>query len=410
MLSALVELDEVCFPADDTSRERAAPGEVERGIAAGRVLVAQEDGRLKAFMQWDRPSPSCLYLTALGVHPDEQSIGLGRTLLKRFLAEATKDEEVSITTVTGPGNLPMLRLLLSHGFVARRAMRDYFGVGKHRLYLQFKASDDTIHPDDRYLIPIDNQETVFGLLGEGKYLLTDVVDSASGTYYEISRFDEEDRSSLQADELSTGVSFASAILAGLTFLAAFAFGSQRYPDGILALLIVAVLTTTLSLIVYANASGELARLRGTDFKRYMKWGNLLSEYGGVLPFLLVLPLTFRQVTSETPATWAIAILFAGGLMGYELSPFALHARYPRQIRFLAPAAITALLPIGAAAAPSTDAWMWVWSAATVVVLAIRILIAVPVTFQESSPTNPSSASGTRPTPDAPRSESWITGA
>ena len=171
MLSALVELDEVCFPADDTSRERAAPGEVERGIAAGRVLVAQEDGRLRAFMQWDRPSPSCLYLTALGVHPDEQSIGLGRTLLKRFLAEATKDEEVSITTVTGPGNLPMLRLLLSHGFVARRAMRDYFGVGKHRLYLQFKASDDTIHPDDRYLIPIDNQETVFGLLGEGKYLL-----------------------------------------------------------------------------------------------------------------------------------------------------------------------------------------------------------------------------------------------
>ncbi len=275
MLSALVELDEVCFPADDTSRERAAPGEVERGIAAGRVLVAQEDGRLRAFMQWDRPSPSCLYLTALGVHPDEQSIGLGRTLLKRFLAEATKDEEVSITTVTGPGNLPMLRLLLSHGFVARRAMRDYFGVGKHRLYLQFKASDDTIHPDDRYLIPIDNQETVFGLLGEGKYLLTDVVDSASGTYYEISRFDEEDRSSLQADELSTGVSFASAILAGLTFLAAFAFGSQRY----------------------------------------MKWGNLLSECGGVLPFLLVLPLTFRQVTSETPATWAIAILFAGGAHG-----------------------------------------------------------------------------------------------
>jgi hypothetical protein len=167
------------------------------------------------------------------------------------------------------------------------------------------------------------------------------------------------------------------MLASLTFLLAFAFASARYPDGARALLLIATLSTTASLIIYANASGDLVRLRSNTFDQYMKWGNLLSEYGGVTPFLLALPLTYASVTTTRPAAIGMALLFSAALLAYELSRFALLKRYPRTVLFVVPAVATSLLPIAGVFASDQGVWTWIWTSAVVLLLAFRVAIAVP---------------------------------
>ncbi len=381
-LADLIALDRRCFPDGDPTLEPAGRGELERGVERGSVLLVENDDQVVAYLHWEQPGANEFQLTALAVDPDHRRRGLATHLLDACLASLDRQGAASISTVASPGNVAMLRLLLSHGFVARRVMRDYFGPGKDRVYCQRKVSDHYMHPDDRYLVPVDRLPILYDLLDDGRYVLTDVVAADRGQLFEVSRFEEDDRAALQAAEMSVGLTFSAAILAALTFLAAFAFGSSRYPDGIVAMLILAVLTSTISLVIYANASGELARLRSNDFPAYMKWGNLLSEYGGVLPFLLALPLTFRVVADARWATWGVSLLFTAGIARYEWSRFALHARYPDRRRFRLLATMTAVLPAAAAAAPSTDGWMWAWSTLAIVVLGIRFALAVPATFDE----------------------------
>lgn len=377
-LNALLELDSDCFPESDVDRERPAPGEIEAGLEDGLILVAERGDVLVGFLHVDYPSDRHFYIAALGVHPEAQGRGVGARLLDSFL-ESRQSERVlaSMSTVTSPRNLPMLGLLLSRGFVVRNVMRGYFGEDKDRFYCQLRLRHRFLDPDDRYLVPVQSLDQVYRLLDSERYVLTDLIRSPSGQVFEVSRFDEDDLASLQASESSAGIAFSTAILAAITFLLAFAFASPRYPDAARALLVVATLTATASLIVYANASGELARLRSNTFESYMKRGNLLSEYGGVTPFVLTLPVTFASVTDNRAAAVIMAVLCSVALLVYELSGFALLARYPRTPRFVVPAVCTSLLPIAGVLLPAESAWSWAWTGSALAVLAIRIAVALP---------------------------------
>jgi hypothetical protein len=303
----------------------------------------------------------------------------------------------------------MLRLLCSRGFVARRGIKNYFGPGKDRFYCQMAVSERFVSEDDRYLIPTASVSACFQLLEEESYVVTNVVRSSESDYFEVSRFDAEDRASLQSTEMGSGVSFSTAVLGGLTFLAAFGLTSPGFPLGVLVLLIGAVMVTTASLIVYANSAGELSRIRSNNFNEHMKWGNLLSEYGGVVPFLLALSLTFRQVAASPLAVVGVGLMVSAGLLAYELSPFSMTHRYTRGTqgastrtegtigvsstdgrlrcryhplvdemvaprKFVVAAVATAAVPIASALSPNEPEWMWTWTLITIGLLAVRAVM------------------------------------
>lgn len=381
----ILELDNLCFPGGDTDRERAAPGEIEAGVEQARVTVVERDGVVVGFLQVDRPSARHVYIEALGVDPAAQGQGVGSALVDHFLGSIGPEAApAAVSTVTSPRNLSMLRLLFDRGFIVRTVMRDYFGEGKDRFYCQLRMRHRFVDPDDRYLVPTHSLDQLYRLLESDHYVLTDVLQSSStdSMMFEVSRFDNDDLADLQASESGSSIAFSTAVLAALTFLLAFAFASPRYPAGARVLLMLATLTSTGSMIVYANASGELARLRSNTFENYMKWGNLLSEYGGVIPFMLALPVTFRAVSDSYASALVVALLFSAALLAYELSNFSMLARYPRKARFLLPALVTSVLPVVGVLLSESTLSSWIWTTTAIVALAVRVGVALPKTLVE----------------------------
>ena len=311
-LGEVERLDAICFQPSDPDHQPAAPGELRAGLQARQCLVAELNDVVVGYIAHDAPSPDHIYISALAVEPGHRESGVGGALLDHFLRSLSPTTLVttSISTVTSPNNLPMLRLLCSRNFIVRRQLADYFEPGSKRFYCQLKTRHMFTDPDDRYLVPVGSIASIGHLLDDDAYVITDVLSMSWDAFvYEISRFDVDDIGSLQSDECAASISFQSAILAILTFLLGFAFASSNYPAGARAVLVFATLASTISLIIYANASGDLSRLQNGDFQQYMKWGNLLSEFGGVQPFAVVLALTFANVAS-TDATGAVV---AGGV-------------------------------------------------------------------------------------------------
>lgn len=384
-LQRLVDLDAICFPVDDPDHQHASPGELESGVALRQVTVAVDGERIVGFLHVERPSADHAVISAIGVHPDYRRSGLASSMLDGYLESMGSFvlEQISLSTVTSPRNLPMLRILLSRGFVVRTFMKNYFGEERDRVYCQLRIRRPYVDPNDRYLVPVSARDEVESLLDTQSYAITNVLHTAADWLFEISRFDENDVTALQSNEYNAGIAFSTAMLSVLTFILGFSFASDRYPDGARALLVIATAATTLSLIVYANASGEIGRLRSRDFDLHMKWGNLLSEYGGVIPFILSLSLTFVEVTKNVYAGWLLAVGFSGSLLLYERSKFSMTTRYPARRKFRWPAYATSLLPSVSAATHASNASSWIWTAVAIVLLSWRIIVAAPSGIRES---------------------------
>ena len=284
--------------------------------------------------------------------------------------------EVSVATVTSMRNRPMQRLLFSRGFIARRSFEDYYGDVKHRLYMQLSLCYHYTHPDDRYLIPADSP-AVERMLATERYSITNLIETDAGWTYEISRLEEDDVASLQSSEADAGIAFSTAVLASLTFLMGFAFASNQYPDSVRLILMAAILGTTLSLIIYANASGELARIRSNEFNRYMKWGNALSEYTGVFPFAIVLPAVFAQVVGSGPEALLAGGVVALALGAYESSRFALIQRYRRSALTMAGRLLSPIAAVTGVLFANSPREGPVWAVATILILLGRVATLVP---------------------------------
>ncbi|HSV67125.1 MAG TPA: GNAT family N-acetyltransferase [Mycobacteriales bacterium] len=197
-LAALTDLDNACFLLDHTDQQRAAPGELEHGLVHGEISVVEVDEVIVGFLHADRPAPDQVWMHGLGVRADFRRRGLGGLLLDRFLTSLGASpmggsplggSQLSVTTVTSPRNLPMIRLLLSRGFGARRVVRDYFGPGKDRLLCQLMP-DDGWSSMDRRLVPFDSPQQLYDLLDSGRYTLRGLLVAGEGLRYDV-RADKE---------------------------------------------------------------------------------------------------------------------------------------------------------------------------------------------------------------------------
>ncbi|MFF0543083.1 GNAT family N-acetyltransferase [Nocardia thailandica] len=373
-------LDALCFPAGDVDREPASEDELADGVRNNQVIIATSNEVLVGFLHFERPNPGHVYISALAVHPSCRRRGIARSLLRRLMADLSADDRrslPSISTVTSPRNYSMLRLLLREGFVARTLMAGYFGPGHDRLYLQYKLRIDYVDPDERYLVPVRAMRHVEQLLSDDNYVISDFVDLPSGPAFEFCRFERDDLAGLEADETAISVTFAGTVLAAITFVLGTALGSDRYPDPAKTLLLLAVLATTVALVVYTNAAGDVARLRSHAFDLHMRVGNVISEFGGVYPFLVSLPITFAVVTDSLYLGLAAAAIFAAVLTAYENPLFSISRRFAQSRTTHLLRAITVTAPVSGVLCMRHAVLSWVWTGvvlATFVALAVLFLL------------------------------------
>jgi ribosomal protein S18 acetylase RimI-like enzyme len=367
-VSRIKQIDALSSRPADPEREGSSPLEIEDGVSGNRTLVIDVDGCVAGFLQYERPSPQHVYIGALAVHPNSRNRGLAGALLDEFLASLQREgvhASSSISTVSGPTNYIMLRLLFSRGFIVRTIMEDYFGPGIHRFYCQYKSRIEYVDPDESYIVLASAWKHVTSLLSSGNYAITSLVALPAGRAYELSKFERDDFADLQSGETQVGVSFSGSILSAITFVLGFSFASTKYPDEVRVLLISAAVITTGSLIVYANASGELARLRVNTFSNYMKWGNVLSEFGGVYPFIISLPVTFANVTTDTWMPYVVSGIVASALYTYEHSRYAISNRFRQSILTRTASLVICASPILGVFAINWLLAGWIWAAVTV---------------------------------------------
>lgn len=374
-VAALEELDLLCFPPNDPDRERAAEGEIEEAVASGYARIVTVGETIVASLLYEVPVEDHVYISGLGVHPDWRGHGYASLLLDDLLEREsvnTAQDKRSISTVTGLGNFAMLRLLLSRGFVVRRLLSDYFGPGRDRYYCQYKIKREYVDPDERFILPASAQSQIGSMLATGRYALTALAGSRSRPVVEMSRFEDEDVASLQSAETDTGVQFTAGILAAITFLLGISLTVSKFPDAVRVVLIAAAVATTVSLSIYANASGDLTRLRNNVFSQHMKWGNVLSEFGGVYPFLVSLPVALGAVSSLWVGLGS-ALFVTAAILVYEHSRLSIIVRFRQNVFTRTLSAVIAASPVVGVLVVRPGAQLAAWSWAAVACAALAAL-------------------------------------
>jgi ribosomal protein S18 acetylase RimI-like enzyme len=133
-LTAIKELDQECFPAGSIDFEPAAKGEIERGISAQSVFVAEVDGKVVGFLQLEKELGSRWELLALAVTSEFRSKSIGTRLMNRLMEEIAKSKHFpGISVVTNPTNQKMHDLLKRYSFWEAEYLLDYYGPKKDRI-------------------------------------------------------------------------------------------------------------------------------------------------------------------------------------------------------------------------------------------------------------------------------------
>ncbi|WP_189821658.1 GNAT family N-acetyltransferase [Streptomyces finlayi] len=342
------------------------------GLTTGRLLIAERQGEVLGYLTSETPTPDHVRITSMAVCVRHRRTGIGRLLLDQLLAGTPAD--TSVSAVVGLDDLPSAGLLLSRGFLAPDSIESSPTEPDVRLCYRFKLRVEYIDPDSRQLIPLAERDHLLRAIAAPDVGITALVRLMGEPAFEVSRFERDDPATLQSDEAAAGLTFSGAVLAAITFLLGFSFASQRFPDDVRVLLIGATFATTMSLIIYASASGELARMRSNAFGRIMKWGNVLSEYGGVLPFLISLPITYAEVTGSEASALTAGALLTVALALYERSRFSIADRFRWTFPTVVLAALTCLSPILGVLLVVRGSASWPWAAALMTALAARSLV------------------------------------
>jgi ribosomal protein S18 acetylase RimI-like enzyme len=370
-LDDLLALDSLCFSADDPTVEPPEPDDLKSGVENRTVLLIEENQEITAFAHYVFPSQDHAYLNAVGVRPDRRRQGRARKLIDKFFEEVREaSPKCSISAVASIENEPTASLLLSMNFVIRTIMKDYYAPGRDRLYFQYKFRVEYLDPDERFVVPLTARPHMESLLADDRYVITRLVRLPVGSAFEFSRFDREDFAALESNETAAGVQFSGVILSSIAFVLGFSLSSPRYPEAARVLLLCATLATTLSLIVYANTSGDTARLRSNSFTEHMKWGNILSEFGGVFPFLISLPVTFAAVSGSRPAALIVSGIFSVGMTLYNISRFSLSRRFDSSAWTRLTAAVVCASPVGGTLGIRTPWIMWTWTSTVIIALTV----------------------------------------
>lgn len=133
-LGAIKMLDLECFPAGSIDFEPAAKGEIERGILAQSVWVAEVGGQVVGFLQLEKELGSRWELLALAVNSEFRSRNIGTKLMNRLMQEIAKGKAFpGISVVTNPTNQKMHDLLKRYSFQEAEYLLDYYGPDKDRI-------------------------------------------------------------------------------------------------------------------------------------------------------------------------------------------------------------------------------------------------------------------------------------
>ncbi|MGW7823790.1 GNAT family N-acetyltransferase [Streptomyces puniciscabiei] len=342
-------------------------------IARGLVRVAEAEGKVVGCIAAEMPAPGHVRLSAISVRDGMRRQGIA----SRLLAEMVKavphkpNEPPLMSAVARTEDLAVVRLLLKGGFIGTRVMRTGRTDDDVHIHYQYTLRVAYIDPDARHLVPVRAREQLTESLAPADHAVTALVTLAGEPAFEVARFERDDPATLQSGEAAAGIAFSGSILAAITFLLGFAFASSRFPDDVRLLLIGATFSTVLSLVVYASASGELARIRSNSFGRIMKWGNVLSEYGGVFPLLISLPVIYAQVSDDPWTTTVLAVVISTAIAWYERSEFSIARRFHRSPGEVGLMALTAVSPTVGSVLVAARVTSWPWTMVLTATLAAR---------------------------------------
>jgi len=356
-----------------TAEVRPSSASLIDAMAHDLVLIAESAGELVGCIAAEIPSPRHARLTVIAVRADMRRQGVASQLLDEMvkkLPEKTSEPPL-ISAVAGADELAAAGLLLASGFIGTRVMRHGGADTTLRIHYQYKMRVEYIDPDARHLVHLTAREQLMESLDPADHAVTALVTLTGEPAFEISRFEWDDPATIQSGEAAAGIAFSGSILAAVTFLLGFAFASKRFPDDVRLLLIGSTFSTVLSLIIYASASGDLARIRSNSFGKIMKWGNVLSEYGGVFPFLISLPVTYAQISDNRWTIMILALVLSAAIAWYERSEFSIAYRFQRSPGEFLLMALTAISPAVGAGLVATQVTSWPWTVALAFTLTAR---------------------------------------
>ncbi|MFE1409714.1 GNAT family N-acetyltransferase [Streptomyces sp. NPDC058746] len=350
-----------------------SPALLAEAVDRGLVRVAESEGELVGCVAAEMPSAGHVRLSVIAVRERMRRQGVASRLLAETVAPPSRapGEQPLVSAVARTCETAVTRLLLVGGFIGTRVMQTGGANDPLHVHFQHKARVEYMDPDARHLVHVHARQQLTESLAPSDHAVTALVILAGEPAFEIARFEQDDPAALQSGEAAAGIAFSGAILAAITFLLGFSFTSSRFPDDVRLLLIGATFSTVLSLIIYASASGELARIRSNAFGKIMKWGNVLSEYGGVLPFLISLPVTYAQASGNPWTTMVLAVLLSAAIAWYEHSEFSIAHRFGRSLSERALMLMTAASPAVGSALVVADVTSWPWTTALAATLAAR---------------------------------------
>jgi hypothetical protein len=187
-------------------------------------------------------------------------------------------------------------------------------------------------------------------------------------------------------ESESSLSFVN-VLFGVAIAVLAILGGKLDPQSPLSLyLFVIVISSLYSSIFFAVVAGNVARLRRASvIEKPMRYGNAISEYLGIFPIVIVLPLLMWTLTKNSQLTW---IAFAIDLLGfafYVFSGFDMLSRpLPgKSLRLTFMLVFCALLCLQLIA--EINVWIVArWLIATIMLLLLLTLVAVHIARGEVS--------------------------
>ncbi|RJQ76676.1 N-acetyltransferase [Pseudonocardiaceae bacterium YIM PH 21723] len=135
-------IDAECATLPGSLLMPAPPGELESGVLAGDVLVAESQHTVAGYLHLDQQYPHAVYVAGVAVLPGMRRRGMGAALLAAALGSA--DPELPVYTVTSPRNLVTLTMFFAQGFVGTWAFPNLFGPQEHRLGMRLLPSGETL--------------------------------------------------------------------------------------------------------------------------------------------------------------------------------------------------------------------------------------------------------------------------
>ena len=329
-LAAIRQLEKVAFPKNNLDLEPAAPGELEEGIERRQFWVFETGSKIIGFIQFEKLSRSQYNLIAIVVDPKHQGQHVGKKLVKKVLKRVQKkNPDAEIACVTSPRNTRMMSMLLDFGFKGVEHVSNYFGPGKDRLWFKYTKFEPDYPSTTRVSVPLEEPATFIQLMSEKSFHLIGVKHSAQGLLVTLGQPIIADPVSLRQTEANTSVAQASGILAALAFILGFVYkgGTKGINSALGVFLILSIVLTAGAVQLYANSTGNMARIGDGNFDKHMKWGNLLLDFGGHYPLVLILPALVASDLKDNNLAMIAGVGVSLLLFWYEFSPFSIFKRY-----------------------------------------------------------------------------------